>query len=105
MRSDHLDKIDTWFMEEMSVLKSEKADEGALADLALRRVFGEHFEEIRYDQDLVEETYALVSDKMSPPELRKVAAQAREQGKSGLGYYLQVIADFREEQAVAARLF
>jgi hypothetical protein len=87
------------------VLKSEKADEGTLADLALRRVFGERFEEIRCAQDLIEETYAIASDKTSPSDLREIALQARNQGKSGLAYYLEVVADHREEQAVSGRLF
>jgi hypothetical protein len=49
MKPDHLEKINSWFLEQMAVLESEKAanqhlEEGALADLALRRIFEEHFE-------------------------------------------------------------
>lgn len=98
MRPEHLNRINSWFLEEMATVRSEKDfEEGALADLALRRVFGEHFEEIRYDQDLVDETYAMVSFRASPSDLRELAAQAREQGNLGIAYYLDLIANYREE--------
>jgi hypothetical protein len=102
MKPDHLKKINSWFLEQMAVLESEKAgnqhlEEGALADLALRRIFEEHFEEIRSDQDLVDETFALVSPQASPTELREIARQAREQGNLGIRYYLDLVADYREK--------
>jgi len=89
----------------LAAARSEKTggqdlEEGALADLALRRVFGEHFEEIRYQQDLLEEAYAITSHRTSPSVLRDLASQAREQGKSGLGYYLETIADYRDGQPI-----
>ena len=105
MKPDHLDKIATWFLERMAATKSEKTgeqdlEEGVLADLALRRVFGQYFEQIRYERDLLEETYAITSDRASPSDLREIASQAREQGKSGLGYYLEAIADYRDGQPI-----
>ena len=103
MKPDHLDKIGAWFLEQMAAAESEKTgeqdlEEGALADLALRRVFGQHFEEIRYQRDLLEDTYAITSQRTSSSVLREVASQAREEGKSGLGYYLEAIADYRDGQ-------
>ena len=101
MRPDHLAKINAWFVEQMEALKTEGAsdkdfDDPAVADLALRKIFEAHFDEIRTNQKLTEETFAIVSTQASPEELREIAAQAREEGGSAIGYYLDVIADFRD---------
>jgi hypothetical protein len=101
MRPGHLAKINAWFVEQIEALKAEGANERelndpAVADLALRRIFEEHFDEIRTDPDLTDETFAIVSTQASPEELREIAAQARKEGSSAIGYYLDVIADFRE---------
>jgi hypothetical protein len=74
-------------------------EDPAVADLALRKIFEEHFEEIRIDPELTDETFATVSTQASPEDLREIAVQAREEGRSGIGYYLDAIADFREGQA------
>lgn len=88
-------------MEKMEALRAEGASEQelndpAVADLALRKIFEEHFDEIRPDSDLTDETFAIVSTQALPEELREIAAQARKEGSSVIGYYLDVIADFRE---------
>jgi hypothetical protein len=70
-----------------------------LADLALRKIFEAHFNEMRFDRELIDETFAIVSTQASPEELPEIAGQPREEGSSGLGYYLDVIADYREGQA------
>ena len=67
-------------MEQMEGLKAEGANEQelndpAVADLALRKIFEEHFDEIRTDPDLTDETFALVSKQTSPEELREIAMQ------------------------------
>ena len=58
-------------MEEIEALKAEGASEQELndpgvADLALRKIFEEHFEEIRTDPNLTDETFAVVSRRLSP---------------------------------------
>jgi hypothetical protein len=103
MRRDHLEKINSWFMEQMEGLKAKGANEQelndpAVADLALRKIFEEHFDEIRTDPDLTDETFALVSKQASPEELREIAMQAREEGIAEIGHYLAVIADYRDGQ-------
>jgi hypothetical protein len=104
MRPHHLEKINQWFMGQMEVFKVEGATEQylndpAVADLALRKIFEAYFDEMRFDRELIDETFAIVSTQASPEELREIAAQAREEGISGIGYYLDVIADYREGQA------
>ena len=91
-------------MEQIEALKAEGASEReledpAVADLALRKIFEEHFEEIRADSELTDETFAMVSTQASPEDLREIAAQARGEGRSGIGHYLDAIADFRDGQA------
>ena len=92
-------------MEQIKALKAEGASEQepndpAVADLALRKIFEEHFEEIHTDPDLTDETFAVVSNEGFPEDLRKIAAQARGEGISKFGYYLDLIADFRGEQTI-----
>ena len=87
-------------MEQIEALKTEGASEQelndpAVAELALRKIFEEHFDEIRIDPDLTDETFAVVSNQASPGDLREIAAQAREEDLSAIRYYLDVIADFR----------
>jgi hypothetical protein len=103
MRPEHLEKLNEWFTEQIAALKAEGASEQdfkdpSVADLALRRIFEEHFEEIRNDPGLTDEIFAVVSDQTCPSDLRKVALQAREQCNLGIGHYLQLIADYRERQ-------
>ena len=67
-------------MEQMEALKTEGArdkdlDDSAVADLALRRIFEAHFDEIRTDPQLTDEIFAIVSTQASPEELREIAAQ------------------------------
>jgi hypothetical protein len=105
MRRDHLEKINSWFMEQIEGLKAEGASEEelndpAVADLALRKIFEEHFDEIRTDPDLIDETFALASNQASPEELHEIAMQARGEGISEIGYYLGVIADYRDGQPI-----
>jgi len=102
MRADHLEKLNLWFLEEVAALKAEGASDQdfkdpSIADLALRKIFEEHFEEIRLDQDLTDATFALVSSRASPLDLREIAAQARKQGNLPIGTFLELIADHREE--------
>jgi hypothetical protein len=103
MRRDHLEKINSWFMEQIEALKTEGASEEelndpAVADLAFRKIFEEHFDDIRTDPALTDETFAVVSNQASPEELREIAAQAREECASKLGHYLDMIAGFRAER-------
>jgi hypothetical protein len=103
MKADHLVKINSWFMEQIEALRAEGASEQelndpAVADLALRKIFEEHFDEIRTDPDLTDETFAVVSDQASQKDLREIAAQARKEGSSKLGHYLDLVAGFREDQ-------
>ena len=103
MRRDHLEKINSWFMEQIEGLKTEGASEQelndpAVADLALRRIFEEHFDDMRIDPDLTDETFAMVSNQASPEDLREIAAQARKEGNSKIGYYLELIAGYRAGQ-------
>jgi hypothetical protein len=103
MRADHLAKINSWFMEQIEGLKTEGASEQelndpAVADLALRKIFEEHFDEIRIDPDLTDEAFAVVSNQASPEDLREIAAQARKEGSSKLGHYLDLVAGFRGER-------
>ena len=105
MRPDHLEKLNLWFLEEMAAVEADGASEQdfkdpCVADLALRKIFEEHFEEIRIDPDLTAATFAVVSNRASPSDLREIAAQARERGNLGIGYYLKLIADYREGQTL-----
>ena len=91
----------------MAIVKAQGANEqdfkdGAVADLALRKIFEEHFEELRQDAGFIEETFALVSDRSSPSDLRGVAAQALDHGQLGIGRYLELIADYRETERFSA---
>ena len=88
-------------MEQMEELKAQGASEQelndpAVADLALRKIFGAYFDEIRPDPELTDETFAIVSTHASPEELREIATQAREEDLSAIRYYLDAIADFRD---------
>ena len=94
-------------MEQIEAHKAEGASEQelndpAVADLALRKIFEEHFDEIRIDPDLIDETFGMVSNQASPEELREIAAQAREEGNSKLGHYLDMIAGVRAERPLYA---
>jgi len=102
MRSDHLEKLKVWFAEELAALKAEGASEKelkepVLADLTLRRIFEEHFDEFRDDEAFIQEAFEMVSDRTYPEELREIAAQARKKGDLEIGRYLELIADHREE--------
>jgi hypothetical protein len=103
MTRDHLEKINSWFMEQIEGLKAEGASEQelndpAVADLALRKIFEKHFDEIRIDPDLIDDTFAVVSNQASPEDLREIAAQARKEGSSKLGHYLDLVAGFLGDQ-------
>ena len=65
-------------MEQMEELKAQGASEQelndpAVADLALRKIFEAHFDEIRPDPELTDETFAIVSTPASPEELREIS--------------------------------
>ncbi len=105
MRPDHLEKLNLWFTEQLAALKAEGASEqglkaGDVADLALRRIFEEHFNEIDTDEVFIEEAFAAVSEKTFPEDLRQLAIQARTLGNLEIGPYLDLIANCREEQDV-----
>ena len=105
MRPDHLQKLNLWFTEQLAALKAEGASEqnlkaGDVADLALRRIFEGHFNEIHADEVFVEEAFAAVSSKTFPKDLRQLAIQARTLGNLEIAPYLDLIANCREEQAV-----
>jgi hypothetical protein len=105
MRPEHLLKLNDWFMEQIAVVKAEGASEsdfedGAVADLALRKIFQEHFEELRFDEGFIDEAFAVVSSKTSPMYLRGVANQARGQGDLEIGHYLDLVANYREGESV-----
>ena len=105
MKPDYLEKLNLWFLQEMAAVKAEGAsdkdfEDPAVADLARRKVFEEHFDEIEADVDLADEAFAAVSDKTSPLDLRKIAVQARDQGNLKIGHYLELIADYREAKGV-----
>ena len=102
MRSDRLEKLNAWFAEQLAALKAEAAGERelrepALADLALRKVFEEHFDQLRDDEEFIRETFEVVSNRASPDDLREIAEQAQKQGNLEIGHYLGLIADYREE--------
>ena len=85
MRSDRLEKLNVWFAEQLAALKAEGASEkelkdGALADLALRRIFEKHFDQRCKDEEFIKEAYDVVSDRTYPDDLREIAVQARKQG-------------------------
>ena len=106
MRSDRLEKLNVWFAEQLAALKTEGANEKelkdpALADLALRKIFEEHFDELRSDEEFIEEAFEVVSDDTYPDDLRKIAAQAKEHGNLEIGRYLELIADCREKKLFA----
>ena len=68
-------------MEQIEALKAEGAsdqelNDPAVADLALRNMFEVHFDDIRIDPDLTDETFAMISNQASPEDLREIAAQA-----------------------------
>ena len=76
MKREHLEKINSLFMEQIEALKGEGAGEQelndpAVADLALRKIFEEYFDEIRTDPDLTDEIFAMVSNRASPEDLRE----------------------------------
>ena len=103
MRPDHLAKLNEWFMEQIAAVKAEGASEQdfkdpAVADLTLRKIFEEHFEDLHRDEELIEETFAVVSDNASTADLRSVATQARGQGNLEIGHYLELIAGYRERE-------
>ena len=106
MRSDRLEKLNVWFAEQLAALEAEGASEKelkdpALADLALRRIFEEHFDDLRSDEDFIEEAFEVVSDDTHPDDLRKIAAQAKEHRNLEIGRYLELIADYREKKLFA----
>jgi hypothetical protein len=105
MKPDHLEKINSWFLEGIEGLKAEGASEQelndpAVADLALRKIFEEHFDEMQNDSEFADEAFAIVSNHASPLDLRTVATQAQKQGNLQIGHYLKLIADYREGQPI-----
>jgi hypothetical protein len=68
--------------------------------LALRKIFEEHFDEMRNDSGLIDETFAMVSTQAYPFDLREIAEQAQKQGNLEIGHYLKLIADYREGQPI-----
>ncbi len=105
MRPDHLEKLNLWFTEPLAALKAEGASErdlkaGDVADLALRRIFEEHFDQLRGDEEFMKEAFAALSEKTLPEDLRQLAIQARTLGNLEIGPYLDLIASYREEQEV-----
>jgi hypothetical protein len=103
MRADHLAKINSWFMEGIAAVKEKGAsvedfEDPPVADLALRKIFEEHFDEMRNDSELIDEAFAVVSNHASPLDLRAIATQAQKQGNLEIGHYLKLIADYRENQ-------
>jgi len=102
MKPDHLKKINSWFLGQIEALKAEGASEKdlndpAVADLALRKIFEEHFDEMDNDSELTDDTFAIVSNQASPLELRELAIQAKQE-KLGIGHYLELVANYRENQ-------
>lgn len=92
-----------WFAEQLAALKVKGATEKelkdpALADLALRKIFEEHFDQLRQDEEFIKEAYDVVSERTHPDDLREMAAQARKQGELEIGSYLELIADYRENR-------
>ena len=90
-------------MEEIAAVEAEGAsvadfEDPSVADLALRKIFEEHFDEMHNDSGLMDETFATVSDQASPSDLREIAVQAQKQGNLGIGHYLKLIANYREGQ-------
>ena len=105
MRADHLEKINSWFMEEIAAVKAEGGsvadfEDPSVADLALRKIFEEHFDEMRNDSGLIDETFAMVSTQAYPFDLREIAEQAQKQGNLEIGHYLKLTADYREGQPI-----
>ena len=89
-------------MEEIAVVKAEGASvedlhDPSVADLTLRKIFEEHFEEMRDDSGLIDDTFAMVSDHASPLELREIAVQAKQENLE-IGHYLELVAQYRENQ-------
>src|SRR5258706_16456168 len=81
MRPDHLEKLNLWFTEQLAALKAEGASErdlkaGDVADLALRRIFEEHFDQLRGDEEFMKEAFAALSEKTLPEDLRYVLKKA-----------------------------
>ena len=106
MRSDRLGKLNVWFAEQLAEFKAEGASEKelkdpALADLALRKIFEENFDELRSDKGFIEEAFEVVSDDTFPDKLREIAAQAKELGDLKIGRYLELIADYRGKNLFA----
>lgn len=108
MRCDRLEKLNVWFKEQLAVLKAEGASEQeleqpAVADLALRKIFEEHFDQLRGDEEFIKEAFAMVSDKTSPDHLRGIGTQAQKEGNAEFGRYLELIADHRDQFIPAVR--
>src|SRR5215472_13410402 len=105
MRSDRLEKLNVWFAEQLAALKRKDGEkelkDSALADLAQRKIFEEHFDELRTDEEFIEEAFEVVSDDTHPDDLRKIAAQAKEHGNLEIGRYLELITDYREKELFA----
>jgi hypothetical protein len=107
MKPDHLKKINSWFMDKIAVVEKEGAsvedfEDPSVADLALREIFEEHFDDMRKDSDLMDEAFA-VSTKASWFDLREVAAQAKQEDLE-IGHYLELVAHYRENQPPSTEL-
>jgi hypothetical protein len=101
MKAEYLDQLDRWFHEEVEGFKAKGASEEILMEpaftsLLVDTVFKKHIDEIRSDLAFLEEIILAHCLNASPSELRKMAAQDREKGKSEFAYYLEVAADQRE---------
>jgi hypothetical protein len=98
--------MNQWFLEEFAMLKKESAGEfdredPTFVDLALSKIFEEHFSEIEVENDFIEEAFILVFHKTPPWDLRDIAAEAREQDLQ-IGHYLELIADHRERKRLGS---
>ena len=101
MKRKYLDQLAVWFHEEVEGFKAKGASEGifrepAFTSLLVDAVFKKRVDEIHSDPAFIEEIILAHCLTASPSELRKMAAQDREKGKSEFAYYLEVIADQRE---------
>ena len=102
MKPDHLKKINSWFLEEIAIVETEGAsiedfEDPSVADLALRKIFEGHFDEMRDDSGLIDETFAMVSTQASPFALRELAQQAKQENLQ-IADYLELVANYRENQ-------
>jgi hypothetical protein len=106
MKREYFDQLARWFHEEIEGFKAKGASEEivsepAFTSLRVETVFKKHIDEIFSDPAFVEEIILAHRQTASPSELRKMAAQDREKGKLEFAYYLEVVADQREQGELA----